>query len=161
MSSGEDLAALAAAMVEAYVNSGKRNPMLPAGRREEIIALLHAVMTDPEVFDVYRAALVSEQERQGMRMLLLLYPGLDILEEQIAAEGFGGLSDEQLANIAISPEAIEAVMEHLVDAEVKCGPWFTEGSQNFERLLGIIERADAMSAAMEEFFRTLRERVAC
>ena len=88
--------------------------------------LLTSLMADPERLDAYVATLRIEQERRGARVLLLQRDGLDIPDARIAAEGFGGLSDDHLADIALSPEALQALEDALDDPETEPGPWFID-----------------------------------
>ena len=90
------------------------------------MALLTGLMADPERLDSYIAALKGEQERRGVRLTLLQRDGADLPDERIAAEGFGGLADAQLADIALSPEALRALKDSLDDPETAPGPWLIE-----------------------------------
>ena len=80
----------------------------------------------PDALDAYIATLEDERRRRGrdVELRLLGMAGLDIPDDQIATEGFGGLSDDHLADIALSPEAIHAIREYLDEAE--CGAWLID-----------------------------------
>src|SRR5256885_17040887 len=65
-----DLVVLAAALVEAFVRGGKVKPVLPEGRRDEVVAALTRLMLDTEARDAYAAALDAERRRQGVGLLL-------------------------------------------------------------------------------------------
>ena len=76
-------------MVDAFVQGGKVKPVLPEGRREDIVSTLAWLIAntwqgDDEVLDAYIAALEAEQEKQGVREPLLAQSGLEIPDEQIA-----------------------------------------------------------------------------
>ena len=110
---------LATDLVMAFIDLGKVKPVLPVGRRGEVIELLTRLMAARDFFEAYVAALEAELEHREVRLLLLESggAGLDIPDEQIAREGFGGLTDDQLADIAISPEALHAIRDYLDDPE--------------------------------------------
>ena len=66
-------------------------------------------MADNEACLAYITAIEAEQERQGVKDLLLAQSGRMLPDEQlaqIARDGFGGLSDDELADFAFSPEAL-------------------------------------------------------
>ena len=129
MAAVADLVVLAVALVEAFVRGGKVKPVLPEGRRDEVVAALTRLMLDTETRAAYGAALEAEQERQGVVLLLLDLPCLDVPDRQVAREGFAGLSDDQLADLAIDPIALEALHRALVgelEAEVEASDWWWE-----------------------------------
>jgi len=123
---GNASAPLIASLLDAYVAAGRTRAVLPPNRRDEIIAVLTRLMADPDALDAYTATLEDERRRRGrdVELRLLGMAGLDIPGDQIATEGFGGLSDDHLADIALSPEAIHAIREHLDEAE--CGAWLID-----------------------------------
>ena len=74
--STNQLVELATAMVDAFVQGGKVKPVLPEGRREDIVSTLAWLIAntwqgDDEALDAYIAALEAEQEKQGVREPLL------------------------------------------------------------------------------------------
>jgi hypothetical protein len=108
-------------------------------------------MADHDALEAYCSALEAERQRRGLELELLTIDGLDIPDDRIAAEGFAGLSDDQLADIALSPEAIRAIEEHLDDTEVEVGPWYfdalrvvgdarPEAAENARRAVEVYER---------------------
>src|SRR3954453_2716061 len=105
---------LIAALLDAFEASGRVKAGLPPGRRDDVARLLEAVMADPERLDAYCAALVAERRRRGpeVEMRLLGMDCLEIPEKQIADHGFDRLADDQLADIALSPEGIEGILEY-------------------------------------------------
>jgi hypothetical protein len=137
---------LSAELVETYVSGGKLRPLLPTGRRNEIVALLTGLMADRDRFDAYIAGLSSELEHHHVRLHLLQKGGadLELPAEAIAREGFGSVSDDQLADIALSPEALEAIQEHLDDPETEEGEWLTKAISAVEKARpDAVERAEA------------------
>ena len=123
---GNASAPLIASLLDAFMAAGRTRAVLPPNRRDEIIAVLTRLMADPDALDAYTATLEDERRRRGrdVELRLLGMAGLDIPGDQIATEGFGGLSDDHLADIALSPEAIHAIREHLDEAE--CGAWLID-----------------------------------
>ncbi len=111
-------------LVSGFVAAGK--PVLPPSRRAEVVELLSRLMARPDLLLAYTAALEAERERRGeaVEVRLLSMAALNIEDERIARDGFAGLSDDQLADLAISPEAVEALNEFLTDPEVAPGKWF-------------------------------------
>ncbi|MFO0849972.1 MAG: hypothetical protein U0871_15660 [Gemmataceae bacterium] len=85
-------------------------------------------MTDPEFCAVYTAALRAERDRRGraVKRRLLGMAGADVSEARIVAEGFVGLPDAVLADLALSPEAIEGLRTVLYDPDAPSPPgaWF-------------------------------------
>lgn len=95
---------LAATMVAAFAQGGEVKPVLPKGRREEVLSTLQWLMDDEEALRDYFQALDAEHERQGV-----MHPHVEIPDEQIAqitADGFGGLSDDALAVFAMTPDRL-------------------------------------------------------
>lgn len=123
---GNASAPLIASLLDAFMAAGRTRAVLPPNRRDEVIAVLTRLMADPDALDAYTATLEDERRRRGrdVELRLLGMAGLDIPGDQIATEGFGGLSDDHLADIALSPEAIHAIREHLDEAE--CGAWLID-----------------------------------
>jgi hypothetical protein len=116
------------ALVGAYAGSVPARPVLPEGLREGVIALLAGLMADPERLDAYAEALAAELERRGLRAALLRSggAGLDLPGDRIAADGFAGLPDGLLADIALSPEAIAVLGDHLHEPATRRGGWFVD-----------------------------------
>jgi hypothetical protein len=59
----------------------------------------------------------------AIEMRLLGMAGLDIEDERIAREGLGRLTEEQLADQAVSPEAVGALFEHFSHPRAEPGDW--------------------------------------
>src|SRR4051794_17299242 len=101
--SGQDTAdsPLVAALFDAFEASDRSKAVLPVGRRDELVRLLTGLMADPDRLDAYCAAVKAERRRRGpeVKIRLLGMDGLDIPDARIAADGFGGLSDDHLADI--------------------------------------------------------------
>ena len=108
----------------AFRATGK--PVLPEGRREEVVRLLTRVVTEPDVYDAYTAALRAGRERLGPegKRELLTASGPEVPWERIRAEGFAGLSDDVLADLATSPEALQVLDESQFGGEGEIGKWF-------------------------------------
>lgn len=102
---------LMVAMLDAFQASDNEHPQVPAGREEDVRALLTRALTDVAFGLAYSVQLECEIKRWGrafkVRMLARNCP--DIPEAAIIANGFVGLSAEILADLATSPEAIEAL----------------------------------------------------
>lgn len=113
----------------AGVNDPNRNrAVLPPGARDSVIPLLIRLMVNAELRSAFCFALETERSRCGVNVeqRLLSDCGLDIREEEIAARGFGGLSDDELADIARSPEAILALADFLEDPDTQLGAWYAD-----------------------------------
>jgi hypothetical protein len=134
---------LIASLLHEFEASDRTKALLPSGRRGEVIATLTHVMADAEAFRAYVAALEGERRRRGREVerQLLGMGGLDIPDAHIAAEGFGGLSEDELADIALSPNALRALREYLDDPATACGDWLIDQ---------IIEVESARPAAEEQ-----------
>ena len=103
----------------------RRALALTPAQRAEVRDLLTRLIADPELFNAYvlhvgalRTQAGPEVERQ------LLAGGSDVPWDQIAAHGFAGLSDDVLADLATSPEALEAFRDcHMAD-DGDMGRWY-------------------------------------
>ena len=129
--------ALATGLVGAFVRGGKIKPVLPEGRRDEVVAALTRLLLDTEALDAYAAALDAERRRQGVDLLLLDLPCLDLPDRQVAREGFARLSDDQLADLAIDPVALKVLHRSLVGdlgPEVEASDWWWEALGRGEQL---------------------------
>ena len=115
---------LLASLFEAFEATGAAT--VPAGRSPaEIAALLTRAMRDPYFFMEYREALAVERKRRGLERRLLSAPSLDIPEQEILRDGFANLPGNVLADLALSPEALEA-LEHTFYGEgpnLRIGDW--------------------------------------
>ena len=149
------------ALISMYVTTGK--VVLPPGRREEYVALLTDLMAASDICDAYLDALKSELERLEIRFNVQENMDLDIPGEQIAREGFVNVPDENLADIALSPEAIEAVREYLfsemldLDKE-SVGTWFIEAVLRIERSRPLDPEEYARSCATFDAVREISGR---
>jgi len=103
----------------------RRAVVLTTGERAEVVSLLTRLVADPDRFNNYLLALRAARKEAGPEVeLRLLTSGTDVPWEQIAAGGFTGQSDEVLADLATSPEALEAFLEcHMTD-DGEMGPWY-------------------------------------
>jgi hypothetical protein len=119
---------LIAVLLDAFEGSGTGMPTMPAGKRNDTIAFLTRMMTDQAFFTTHMQLIRTERERHGaaFKRKLLSHGGYDIPDKQIIREGFSGLSDELLADLAISPEALEALEDVFYGGELDTtpGPWF-------------------------------------
>ena len=116
------------AIVRAFVSGGKVRPVLPAGRRAEVVELLTRLVVSPRLLDAYCEAVTAERERQGVDDLLFEL-GDEPIPDAIAAEGFGGLSDEQLADFAIDAHAVRAIADWLSNSpDVEPGDWYIDAA---------------------------------
>ncbi len=118
---------LIVAVVAAFVAIGRTKAVLPEGRRNDVVDLLMFLMFDRDARSTYCEYLRAEQETQGVRAVLIRRAGLDIPADVIASEGFARVSDDHLADIALSPEAVEAIEDHLDNEETDCGDWRIQG----------------------------------
>jgi hypothetical protein len=119
---------LAREMVRAFVSGGKERPVLPHGRRGEIISLVVRAMIEPDLLDGYIRAIEEERRSQEAEEALLGLPCPDLPEERIAEGGFDSLADGELAAIAVDPAALRTLAAYL------WGEFVPEG--------GTIERGD-------------------
>jgi hypothetical protein len=119
---------LIASLMDSFETAGRIKAVLPEGGRVEVASLLTRLMADPDELGAYTTSLEAERRRRGpeVELTLIGMDGLDLPDARIAAEGFGGLSDDQLADIALSPEALRALKETLDDPQTEPGPWFID-----------------------------------
>ena len=152
---GDTYMSLIASLLHEFEASDRTKALLPSGRRGEVVATLTHVMADPEAFRAYVVALDGERRRRGREVerQLLAMGGLDIPDAHIAAQGFGGLSDDELADIALSPNARAALREYLDDPETECGAWLIDKILEVESA-----RPDAEEQARraEQIYQSLR-----
>lgn len=117
------------ALVNAYVAGGSKHAILPSDSKIKIIGLLTQMMVDPALAATYCQALEWEVNQRGstVETAWLHRIGLEIREEEIAARGFVGLTDDELADIALSPAAIQALADDFInDPDTKLGAWYVE-----------------------------------
>jgi hypothetical protein len=131
-------------LVEAFVAAGR--VVLPAGYRPAVIELLTRLVVSPAKRDGYCRTIAAERDRAGVdRRLDELAGGNDIPEFEIARNGFGGLTDEQLADYAIDPDAIVAIadrLNHGDDLLEHLGSWYIRaGKQEANVIPENVERA--------------------
>lgn len=116
------------ALFDAFEQSPTGRPVLPAGTASDVIRLLTRAMTDADFCAAYAAALRAERDRRGHAMWqrLIELPAVDVSEARVVAEGFAGLRDDVLADLALSAETIEGLLEVLYDpnSTTPPGPWF-------------------------------------
>lgn len=108
-----ELASLAEHLVRGFVDSGKRQPVIPPGRRDELIFALARMMVDGETLDKYVEQLRRARTTHGIHLALLERPSGELPDEEIARGGFGVLTDEQIAEIAIDPPALRTLAAYL------------------------------------------------
>jgi hypothetical protein len=113
-------------LFDAFESAGR--PAMPAARRPAVVALLTRVMADPQLFFAYTDRLADERRRRGIEIRLLSVKDEDIPAEQIFTEGFTAVADDILADIALSPEALQALADCLYDpeADIRLGSWFLD-----------------------------------
>lgn len=129
-----ELALMADQLVRAFVDSGKSQPVLPPGRREALVSALGRMMADGETLDAYVEELRRARTAHGIHIELLERPSGELPDEAVARGGFGVLTDEQLAEIAIDPPALRTLAAYLwgeLDAdsdlpEPERGDWWWE-----------------------------------
>lgn len=116
------------AIMNAYVAGGSKKAILPLELKDTMIGLLTQMMANFELRSMYCLALETERAERGsgFEKRLLGYAGLDIREDEIAARGFVGLTDDELADFAISPEAIRAVADFVEMSDTDFGAWYVE-----------------------------------
>src|SRR4051812_16112036 len=95
-----DALPLLEALFAVFVTAGR--PVMPPGRRREVIDLLTRVMADADLFAAYTSALRSRRSALGWQEELRLMKAgeTDIPGDAILSDGFGGLTDEVLADLA-------------------------------------------------------------
>lgn len=98
---------------------------LSPAQRSEVSALLARLIADPDLFNAYVQRVRDLRADAGAEAeVRLLTAGGDVPWEQIAATGFAGQPDHVLADLATSPEALEAFLEcHMAD-DGEMGPWY-------------------------------------
>jgi len=121
-------AALVTALFEGVDDSIHKRAVLPSGVRVTVVHLLTRLMANADLRSEFCFALETERARRGDRVeqRLLSHSGLDIREEEIAARGFVGLTDDELADIARSPEAILALADFMEDPDTELGAWYVD-----------------------------------
>ena len=103
--------ALVAALGEAYIAGGREKPLLPDGKRDEVIEMLTRIVVNPALREGYVAELQRHQKQFRWEDTGVFE---DLPEEAIVETGFTTLSDDTLADIACDPVAIEMVHEMLI-----------------------------------------------
>src|SRR4051794_3889378 len=58
-------------LVDAFVTGGKVKPVLPEGRREEVLAVLTRLMVNSPLLDAFTTALDAERRSRAVHKLLL------------------------------------------------------------------------------------------
>jgi hypothetical protein len=107
---------LVQALVDAFVAGGKVKPVLPEGRREEILAALTRLMVNRPMLKEIAEMLVVERLRLGVDELLMMIPVPELPVEAVAERGLSALDDGQLVNLAIDPVALACLSEFLEEA---------------------------------------------
>jgi hypothetical protein len=125
----DELVDSAAAMIDAFVSGGKIKPVMPQGRREEVVSTLTRLMVDRSLLGRYNAALDEERRRRGVGQLLAErdFPELPI--DEILHSGFAALSDDQLAELACRPAALACLHElvqEMIDDDMVGDFWWEE-----------------------------------
>lgn len=108
-----ELAAIASALIDSFIDSGKTRPAIPPGRRDEIVDALVRAMVEHEWLVAYVDEIERAREARGVDLELLGRPAPDLPDQVIARDGFGALGDEALAEIAIDPSALRVLAEYL------------------------------------------------
>jgi hypothetical protein len=150
----QDFQALAASLVDAFVQGGKARPLLPAGRRDEVVAALTALLIDAEAMDRYLRDLESAQRDAGVYDLLLGLESPELPVEDVVARGIAALTDEQLAYLAIDPVRLAGLFELLgecMEDEVVGEVWF--------RALADTDRADLEARGQGDMAQQLIRRL--
>lgn len=128
---------LAVELVEAFVRGGKERPVLPAGRREEAIALLTRLMVNPQLLKEYAAGIEAERRRLDVHRVLMELDSSELPVEAIAERGLSPLGDEQLAELAIEPVALACLCDFLWESmeDGKVGNfWWEQLGQEARRM---------------------------
>jgi hypothetical protein len=137
MSPSAEFSSLVVALVDAFVADGSEKPALPAGRRGEVIALLTRLMGSGRLLDAYCDAVTSERERRGVHRLLLGLPDQEIPDREIAARGFANLSDDELADFALSANALRAIFDYLYSSpNAEPGDWLARAADQADGIQG-------------------------
>lgn len=98
---------VARALVTAFLARGGSAPVVPDGRRNDLITVLTRCLVNPAFRRVYLAALGAESERAITRLVAI--PSRDVPQDEIAQNGFEKLPDEVLADLALSSGAIHGL----------------------------------------------------
>jgi len=124
MSPSAEFGSLVVALVEAFVAGGNVKPVLPADRRAEVVAVLTRLMGSDRLLADYCDAVTAARERKGVHRLLLMLPDEEIPDGEIAARGFIHLTDDQLADLALSANALRAIFDYLYNSpNAEPGEW--------------------------------------
>lgn len=119
-------------LVAAFVAGGRKQKVVPPVQREAVRELMPRLFADPPLLREYLRSLHAERVRQGVDELLLVLPVADLPVERIAADGFDGLADDVLADLALCPDALEALQEQLYDnpeLDAVKGDWLYNAQQ--------------------------------
>jgi hypothetical protein len=118
--------------------------------------LLTRLVVNDDLREVYCRAVTAERQRLGVHMAMIeAGDSGDIPDVEIARHGFGGLTDDQLADYAVSPAAIEAIAEALNgndDLLGHLGHWFVQAGM---REMQLTERPEDVERTAE-MFRNLK-----
>jgi hypothetical protein len=142
-------------LISEFAASGK--PVMPEGRRGEVIDLLTRLMVDPDLFREYLAELETRRDSLGSEAALRMLngPRTDIPWDLIRQNGFADLADDVLADLATSPEALSALDETQFRGQADIGPWFFQAIERWApRRPGAAERT---TRALELARRTLAQ----
>lgn len=108
-----EMMSLVAALVDSFVSAGKVKPVLPEGRRDEVIDTATRLMIDRRLLKEFAQALIAERKRRGVDTLLTEIPCPERPIEAIAARGLSVLDDDQLADLAIRPMGLACLSEYI------------------------------------------------
>jgi hypothetical protein len=118
------------------------------------------LVVNAEFRAVYSRAAVEARRRAGVdHRLDAAADSGDIPEVEIARHGFGGLTDEQLADYAVSAPALNAIAERLNDGDdllPELGEWFVEAGMLPDDDIPP-EYREAAGRGVEKFRRLERE----
>ena len=129
------------ALVRAYAESGQRaRAVMPPGRSDEVRQTLTRAVVDPRFRDKFVGALERAFVACGVDSALLDLEDLPISDERLITDGFDGMTEQQLAAIAIDPCRLQAVAEVVLEdanfrfAHLTRGDWFQQACEQWSRI---------------------------
>lgn len=122
MSSSSPVQMLIADLVAAYKAAGK--PVMPAGRRADVLEALTLAIVDYETHEEYLRVLEDVLVAEDVNPIELFFAGkFPILREEFEQHGFVGFSDDDLAMSAIDVLTFKALNQIADECDVP-GAWF-------------------------------------
>lgn len=93
-------------LLAAFIQGGKAQPVMPEGRRGDIVIALTRLMADRKLLLQYLQALKRQRRHHGVHSVLMAHSVPDASLGEIIRSGVESLSDAQLAELAVDPTGL-------------------------------------------------------